>query len=280
MGSASLSSVGSGLVLRPCRALILAPPTLDVIGDSARLGGPALYAGIAFRVLGVEVSAFGPVGWMVQPFTWLELKVGIGRLGELEPNCAGPVFRHKYHRGGLRTSVLAEPGCVFDIQMALEAVSIYAPDVVLLSPVWGEDPCFTLARAAANLAPLYLDIQGYARAGYHVECGSGLGARAIHVAREDASLVEALRIARIMGPVIYTLGEEGGSLLLGKEQTGLPRPQVTVDDPTGAGDVFTATVAALVECGGMDLAEAATLASQRLTGEILNQARSLLQGSR
>lgn len=242
-----------------CTALIIAPPTIDIIAGTPRPGGPALFSGHALRLHGVEPLAFYPHPPGIYTALSAERRVGVKRLGAARAECRGPVFIHEYQRGGKRKTRLLEPPCPVDPAEALSYAEHSSPDFVLLSPLYGEEPGMA-AELLGHKYRVYLDLQGYARAGLEPPRAP---IAAAHASSDDMSLDEAAAASRRLGWLLYTTGESGGVILYrGNQVASLPKPIDKVRDPTGAGDVFTALTAYAVECRGLDILEAARWASQ------------------
>jgi len=242
----------------PCRALIIAPPTLDIVGGAARPGGPALFAGHALAIHGAEPLAYYPHPPWLHETLKAESLAGVERLGAARAECRGPVFRHTYLSGGRRVSELLEPPCTLDPQGVLWAAAAASPRFILYSPLHGEDP--GALAALAHRYRVYLDLQGYARAGVEPPRAP---VAAAHASSDDYSLAEARALSEALGWLLYTEGEAGGVVLYrGSPAAAIPPPHTVLRDPTGAGDAFTALTAFAVECRGLGVAEAAGWAAR------------------
>ncbi len=214
------------------RALIVAPPTIDIMENGLRPGGPGLYAGYALSRLGYSVFLYGASGWLTRLVEGVEARLGLCRVGYYTPWSMGAVFRLVHDRDGNKSAVPVSRPPALDVQSVLDVVNKVYPDLVILSPVYGED-C-TLASTLGGHGMLVVDVQGYSRAG--LECP--LDARIVHVSVEDYGF--HMLPGCQPGIILYTLGVDGVIVADGCRWLSIPGPDVILDDSTGAGDVFTA----------------------------------------
>ncbi len=214
------------------RALIVAPPTIDIMENGLRPGGPGLYAGYALSRLGYSVFLYGASGWLTRLVEGVEARLGLRRIGYYTPWSMGAVFRLVHDRDGNKSAVPVSRPPALDVQSVLDVVNKVYPDLVILSPVYGED-C-TLASTLGGHGMLVVDVQGYSRAG--LECP--LDARIVHVSVEDYGF--HMLPGCQPGIILYTLGVDGVIVADGCRWLSIPGPDVILDDSTGAGDVFTA----------------------------------------
>lgn len=245
-----------------CRALIVSPATLDYVVTRAwttiRPGGPALFAGSALALSGCSVYSVGPVGLSTIIVPKIEESLGVSRLG-YKVSGEGAVFHHTYDERGFRRSrVLSVPQAI-DLSFVGHALRSVNPDIVLVSPVYGEEwgalPAYIYHNHVRCLA---IDVQGYTRVNpenwvYSVQGRSSLIA---HVSDEDSPLREARLLSANTRVVYYTRGPGPLSIVIDGHEETVEGPGELLEDPTGAGDVFT--VLALKEvCEGADPVEAA-----------------------
>ena len=215
------------------RALVVSPPTIDVLEGGCRAGGPALYAGYAFRELGVEPYAVGPVGHATMEVVRVEWGLGIRRAGYM---IAGPgmVFEISYE-GPSRTIRARSSVPVIDTSPVLGvAGGIGYLDVALVSPVYGEEYGGLPLLLQGYSRMVALDVQGYSRRGLLYPWSIG-EVQVVHASEGEAPYRPSawlFLLTRGPGRVdVYMYGR-----LLG----GVDPPGGVLEDPTGAGDAFTA----------------------------------------
>ncbi|BAA79123.2 hypothetical protein APE_0211.1 [Aeropyrum pernix K1] len=231
-----------------CRVLIVSPPTVDVveIGGSIvrRPGGPALYAGYAAGKLGCRAYAVGPVGYTTLDTAVVERRLGVERLGYRVVG-EGYVYRHKYKAGGQRVSTLIGRPEPLDPARVLRVLSAGAYNVVLISPLHGEDDGGLASYIHNNFSAITaVDLQGYYRgyASVWTPPTARIGSLA-HISSDDASDPPREPMANI---IVYTRGEAGGEVLSPSGSLTIPPPPKLVEDPTGAGDIFTMVFAIML----------------------------------
>jgi len=253
--------------------LVVAAPTLDYIHGSRRPGGPGLYAAAAAGLVGCSVEVLGPVGFedlhLIAPAYH---RLGASLRGPLVAGCSYR-FSHRYTRWGRVSRVECRPSplSVSDLRLVAERY-----DAVMVSPVGCEVPrdVAELALARASKASA-LDLQGYARCGL-LEWVKGLGGLVlVHYSSDDP--VDAPPSLHA-GTVAYTEGADGGQLLSprGVEERLPPLPRV-LEDPTGAGDAFTALALCIYTIEGGDPGCAARRAVE-LVPKALEVASEALRG--
>ncbi len=255
------------------KLLFLASPTVDYIGGGGpRPGGPGLYGGLAARLLGYDPYVVGPLGfedlWVIGEYR----RYGIEYLGPRRPGC-GYRFRHFYTEQGRVSEILCMPHPLA-LDEALEALMTKTYEVIVVSPVGCEVPPWILPVLASTGIPVTLDIQGFTR------CYGDLweqvltrlqGVLIVHVSSDDLP-----QPPRLGGSVIaYTKGLEGGLVVAGEDWISeLPRPSRLVEDPTGAGDVYT-VIAAIRLAGHGDPVRAAVEAGDIAPG-VLAKVKELI----
>ena len=243
------------------RALIIASPTIDLVGGEIRPGGPGLYAGYALASIGYTVFLHGPLGWLTGIVEHVESRLGLHRVGFPAPWSMGAVFRLEETPGGKRATVLSMPPA-FDLQAVLDTVAELAPDLVILSPVYGED-CILASTIYAGM--LVVDLQGYSRAGLDCPVRGAI----VHLSAEDYGFSSIPHCSpRIL---VYTLGVRGALVVDGCRWFSIPGPENVLEDSTGAGDVYTALFAHYYMATGGDALEAA-MKARSLTPLILDDA--------
>jgi len=211
------------------RLLVVSPPALDLLDAGARPGGPGLYAGAAFALMGGHAYTVGPVGYCTLPVVAAERGFGVERLGY---SVAGPGYVNRLvytGRGRMVSRVHGVPG--LDPGPVLAAAGRYWWDAVLVSPLAGED--HGVPRILQGYARLVaLDVQGYARGGLEPWLVAGR-VQVLHAGDGEPWRGDAARIVTVTsgpGPVeVYVDGVLAG----------VYRPRTPIGDPTGAGDVFT-----------------------------------------
>jgi len=219
---------------------VVGGPTLDIIvvgGEkTVRYGGPSIYASAVASLLdlGVEVYVLGVVGWR----TLDSLRV-IGELGGLWsgmyfPWVEGLVFEHVY-RGVNRLSSMIGSTTTLPSSRILQALEEIRPDIVILSPVYGEIALETPSLLYHNYDRcVFLDIQGVQR------IGLAKGLLSIVASFIHASDTEAEEIYNIvMSRILETSGYGPIRLIHGSNREMIGHAVGELEDPTGAGDVFT-----------------------------------------
>ncbi|MEB2837200.1 MAG: hypothetical protein GSR80_000398 [Desulfurococcales archaeon] len=252
------------------RLLVVASPTLDLIdGSEPRPGGPGLYAAAAAALLGCETEVLGPLGLddahLVAP---AYEALGARLLGPWGPGCAAR-FSHRYTGLGRESRVECRPASLSPSSLDLAGPGY---DAVLVSPVYCEVPPGLEALAASLGSHAAVDLQGYAR------CGLGAprleGFSLVHLSVDDPLDPPEPPPA---GVVAYTAGAEGGVLYHRGGREPLPSPRGLVEDPTGAGDAFTALTLCMEALWGLDPVDAALQAAD-LVADALTLAGEALRG--
>jgi sugar/nucleoside kinase (ribokinase family) len=228
--------------------------TNDQLADGTHPGGGALYAGLAAAALGAEVT--------------LVTRAGVDFVGS-------HLFTrfHRVHAlSAPRTTAFDEryTGEQRVVRLLARASEVNAPlpaaDVVLLCPVAQEVPDAALAARPARL--LAAGLQGWLRAfspdGHAMthplaDAGRFAGCDVVSCSAEDleglgADPLEELRAS--VRVVAVTDGASGARLYSGGQGWRVAALPVVAVDPTGAGDVFLATLA-LELARGAPLLEAA-----------------------
>lgn len=232
-------------------ALIISSPTKDVIhirGESyVKPGGPALYAGATLAGRGYRVLALGPYGYETLETVKVESMLGVERLGYYYSDSPGMVFAH-FYRGGSRISRVDSRAPGIDQSLVVEAVREASPDIVLLSPVYGEEagPIVQLLASAATNSCLAVDVQGYVRVygGLWAQMASTGRYTIIHASSDDFGVGEALG-SGVKGVIVHTSGVGPIRIVKGGKVSMVIEPPIEeYHDPTGAGDIFTSLLAA------------------------------------
>ncbi len=259
--------------------LVVSPPTLDYIyirgSEVKRAGGPALYASFGASLLGYRVLALGPWGWETAESVTVERDVGVERVGYPFAG-RGAVFRHYYVEGKRISEILGRPEAV-RLDEFIGSVEDLKPDIVMISPVTGEEAGHVLAAAVplTTVRCIALDVQGYVRGYNHLWYSFIARSRrlVIHASTDDLSEEDASLIAD-RGILVYTRGEGPVTLYDGTAKIEYSGPRRRVTDPTGAGDIFTAIFSSTY-CETLD-AESSLRAAVELTPKALEAAREAL----
>ncbi len=222
------------------RVLVVGGPTLDIVvvdrERTVRYGGPGIYVSAAASVLGLdlEVYVLGVVGWR----TLGSLRV-IGELGGLWigtyfPWVEGLVFEHVY-RGVNRVSSMIGTATALPSSTIFNAIEKIRPDIVVLSPVYGEVTIGTPSLLYHNYDEcIFFDIQGLQRRGL------ARGLPPIVSSFIHASDKEAEDIYNIVKSHILETSGYGPIRLVHENSVEVIGHAVgELNDPTGAGDVFT-----------------------------------------
>jgi len=216
--------------------LVVGAPTLDYIWGSWRAGGPGLYAAAAASLIGCRVEVLGPIGvedlHAIAPAYKL---LGASLRGPLVAGCSYR-FRHRYTRHGRISSIECRPSPLGagDIRLVGDRY-----DAVIVSPVECEVPRDAAEQALARaMRASALDLQGYARCSLLEWIWGAGGVTYIHYSSDDPI---DYPIRRPAGMIAYTDGPRGGLVMSSRGvEARLPPPPRLLDDPTGAGDAFTA----------------------------------------
>lgn len=222
-----------------CRALIVSPPTIDIIAldgsTVVRPGGPGLYAGYALKHAGCEVSLLGPAGSETLMTARVERELGLERIGYMTP-LAGFIFRLEYKGGKRRVSFSGDRSAV-DPQILRSALRREDPDLLVLSPIFGELSPSDAVAACVEISHCAVDAQGFVRGGLEVPSGVPL----LHASDDDISYDEVRKHRAKV--IYYTRGDGPVSVIVDGKEFLIAGPGERLEDPTGAGDVFTALVA-------------------------------------
>ena len=259
------------------RALVIAAPTVDLLGGRARPGGPGLYAGTAAARAGCEAHALGPAGQEdVAGAAKAHGALGV-RLHSVQSPGPSYTFEIRYTPSGRVMGLAGRPGmaCLGEHQV-IPLIEEVDPDVVIVAPVHGEAPpgLLPLIRHAARDALVALDPQGYSRV-YGASWPHAIPRGSydlLHYSTDDPQPPKAPP-----GLVLLTDGARPGVVLLdGSPIARIPEPPRVLDDPTGAGDAFTALTACCT-ASTWDPTECAARAAQAVPG-VLEEAHSRLEG--
>jgi ribokinase len=232
--------------------------TNDFLSDAVYPGGAALYAGLAAVALGAEVTLVTRAG---PDFVGRHL-LGQFHHVQLLPASRTTAFDERYIGARRIGRLLTRAGSVNS--------PLPSADVVLLCPVTDEVPPSALAVRPARL--LAAGLQGWLRA--FATDGSSTpwplldarpfsGCDLVCCSAEDLAglgpeTLDALRAT--VRNVAVTDGASGARLYAGAEGWHIAPLGVDAVDPTGAGDVFLATLA-LQLARGVPLLEAGTWAA-------------------
>jgi len=250
--------------------LIISAPTLDLIGKRRRAGGPGLYGGIAAKLMGYKPAVLGPSGWDDTLALKAYLSAGIDYVGPVLPGCAYR-FKHEYTSEGRLSRITCRASALGS--EALHDMSLSGHGPVVASPVGCELSPSLIGYLGNNLGLTALDAQGIVRCYPETwlgMLGSSPLASLIHLSNDDTPELPLLR-----GVLAYTTGADGGYVLVdGKIHSRIPSAERPLDDPTGAGDVFT-VIAAIISWETGDPVEAAHKAGE-LVPETMREVRAVV----
>ncbi len=230
---------------------VYANPTYDVVKGETRVGGPALYASLAGRILGFRVYVYGAVGvdghHALRFYASKGVRFGLVRF-DLDSKTTR--FRIEYV-GEERRMVVEEPGPLYTSEVDVE------PRVI--APVLREIPRGLLSRLARRA---YLDVQGlvrvrergvlryergacneewlYAASAFHgdaAEIGTCLGVEG------EALLEKLLEISRAGVEILASMGYRGLLLFEDGKVYRVSAWGPRTSDPTGMGDVLLSSYA-------------------------------------
>lgn len=244
--------------------------TVDIVEIGSlrfeRLGGPAYYAGLTLKSLGLNpviVSSFSyDVGRLFSDVI-AGYDVDVIHVG----GCSSTFKFHHVYAGDRRVSRLAEKGCTIDVSAISEVLR--SMDWVIFSPVFHEvDP-----RSIAELSGyvnIAVDLQGYAR----VEGPGGLIGSSVEALLEPLKLLSNVHVAHLSSDdfegsygdfrdlgvlegfnfkpniLSYTAGLGGGYIRLDAQWYHVPAyVESPLGDPTGCGDIYLAALIAYMARG-------------------------------
>ena len=258
------------------KVLVIGGPTLDIIAvggeRTVRYGGPSIYASATASLVGLDldVYALGVVGWRtVESLRVIRELGGLWR-GMYFSWVEGLVFEHVY-RGVNRLSSMIGTTTALTPSRILQVVNEIRPDMVILSPVYGEVVPEVPSLLYHNYDKcVFLDIQGIQRIGI----ASGLlpvVASFIHASDSEAEEI----YSTIKSRILETSGYGPIRLIYGSDVYVIGHAVGELEDPTGAGDVFTLLYAYRF-CRGSDIVESVEWAS-RITYDMLPAINDLVK---
>ena len=237
--------------------LIISPPTADYIdGSRVRAGGPGIYAGLSALMMGASVHLLGPIGYCTVGTVSIEEGLGLRRMGYMAPG-PGAVFRLVYDGATRRVYALNPPSTLDPVEV-LKRVSGRMWDLIILSPLMGEEPGMLIPLLSSYSRILAVDVQGYVRSGIDPWLISR-GYQVLHGSREELgspSLPGPLSVVTDgMNPIMVYIN----NMIYARVAPAGPR----LGDSTGAGDAFTSAFALLLLMG-YEPREAAYLSSKHV----------------
>jgi 1D-myo-inositol 3-kinase len=245
----------------PPTTLVCGNVTLDRVPGGFAPGGPAYYAGLAWRALGAETRILTSAG-ADYPRTAL-----LGVAAQVVPAPATTVFDNRYGPDGSRTQRVEAQAVRLDPDRLAEGWR--APDVLHLVPVLSEVEVAAF-RAATRPRLTGLCAQGLLRvvgADGTVSQPAWRPAPALLAAVDVVVLSEddvrgqgdlLDRLAAAVPVVAFTRGSRGCDVIVRGRSTHVGVFPVREVDPTGAGDVFAAGLL-FAMAQGADPVEAARL---------------------
>ncbi len=234
------------------KILVIAPPTIDLVEGEPRPGGPGLYAGLALSILGAKPTLAGPIGVETLPAVAAERRLGLERVG-YPTTRPGAVFSLTYRGQERRVETIHRPPPI-DHGEILKTLTRASWDMILLSPLSGEEAGHLLPLLWQYTGLVVVDAQGYHRVGLKKVLDAPGLYQVLHASGQEASgLGHWGVLVETNGPGKIRLATPWASWMLDPEG---PR----LADPTGAGDVFTAALA-LGLLRGYSLPEAARKAA-------------------
>jgi len=244
----------------PPLVLVVGAASRDLTGDDPRgwrLGGAATYASLSLARLGLRVRALIGVDAAAAEARELDVLMAAGVEVARAPLANGPVFENIELPGGRRQRCLS----VADrIDPATLPPGWHDSDALLLGPVAGELPPAWASIPASFVALGWQGLLRRLKAGSDVErVAPGPGpllaaADLVGVSGDDVDrsvrLSELVDLIRPGATLVVTRGDRGGTELVSRRPArstlrAYPAiPSNDVVDPTGAGDVFLATLLA------------------------------------
>ncbi len=227
-------------------------PTIDVVythdGVREKFGGSVYYASLALSAFGAKAKVIGVASADVAA----ELRQLFRKLGvdvHLIEADVTTTFELDYRKKPRVAKLLKRPSVT---------IGEVTGDVVILSPVYDE-----LRNASVTARVTVADLQGYLRAGLPTPIVD-----LVHFSQDDISLTlrELVDFASRWPVAVYTLGEGGAYVVRGRRVFHINSARVDVEDVTGSGDVFIASLTYLHYIEGRELLEAVCEASRYVAG--------------
>ncbi|MDM7275023.1 MAG: PfkB family carbohydrate kinase [Thermoprotei archaeon] len=244
--------------------------TVDVVevGGSSfeRLGGPAYYAGLTLKGLGLDPVIVSSLGYEDKGLV-SDVVESYGLDVAYVGGCSSVFKFHHVYVGGRRVSRLVGRGCKIDVSAAFEALK--SADWVIVSPVFREVDPGSVAELSSHVN-VAVDLQGYAR----VEGPEGLISSSAEALLESLKLLSNVHLAHLSSDDLegshgdsrdlgvlksfnfkphilsYTAGPGGGYMRLNTQWYHVPAyVESPLGDPTGCGDIYLAALAAYIARG-------------------------------
>jgi hypothetical protein len=251
------------------------------------VGGPAYYAGITLAMIGLKpilITAIDPE--KLRRFEEFLKKFLNLSLINIDPSCRSIyVFRHKYDGSGRRYSDILSVGCPIELDK-LDLKSLARGSWILVSPVYKEIEVKDIEKVT-GLGNIAIDLQGLSREIERQRVIVSLNnilkniyriptVSAIHLSSDDMQDIavggeeDLKKIRPIVEKALttaYTIGSRGGYIYInnniyeklkikiegGENQSGWYYVPSYIEtdrgDPTGCGDIFTASLVGFLAMG-------------------------------
>ncbi|ACB40478.1 PfkB family carbohydrate kinase [Pyrobaculum neutrophilum] len=232
--------------------VVASNPTVDIVytssGVSRRLGGPIYYASQALSALHANARAVGVASLDVAAELERVL-AALGIVAEVIIADATTTFELDYRTKPRTVKLVRKPSI---------GIGKVRGDVVILSPVYDE-----LRNARVEAKAVVADLQGYLRSSTEPP-----QADLVHFSQDDLvlSLKELVEFAGRWPTAVYTLGEDGAYVVQRGSIHYVNSARIPVEDVTGSGDVFLASLTYLRYVKGLDLLQAVCEASKYVAG--------------
>ena len=255
--------------------LVAGNPTIDYVNGVRRPGGFVFYASIALRLLGERVGVIGCIG-VDYPIEYLEFLENKGIDLFLTRTCSSStIFRLEYYND-TRILRLESPGGKIELAGRLTRIRGY--NALLLGPVAGELGVEDIVYAKRHSDGVVVEVQGFirrfTRTGEIVYEWSNdfieslRNVMLVHLSEDEARVLgepeeTVIYLSKYARIVALTMGSRGSLIGYDNDLYHIGVPRIYEGDPTGAGDTYTAVLAAYLSRGvePVEAAKYATIAA-------------------
>jgi sugar/nucleoside kinase (ribokinase family) len=250
--------------LEPIDYLIIGHITQDITPEGPRVGGAASFSGLTALALGARVGVV--TAWGEE--TGLTLLEGL------------TIVNHKSEHSTTFENIYTPDGRVQTLHHLAPSLDYYH-----IPEVWRTAPIVHLAPVIQEINPnivryfpdsqVYITPQGWLRSWDHQGRVHWDECSAVVISEEDVqddlSTIEMMAEAAPI--LVVTQGADGATLYTEGEVHQFPAPQVEIQDPTGAGDIFAAAFFLQLTTHG-DPREAVRFANQLAADSVTRQGLS------
>ncbi len=223
------------------KIVIIGAPTLDIINNKIKAGGPGIYGGSIAHILGCNVYSLGPLG--VADLALLRI------YKDLKVNYLGPIrlgyayrFKHHYTKNRRISKILDKPEPEALSFEDLSPLKNERFNAIIVNNVYCEVTPSLIKWLHLNVRYdlLVIDLQGLFRCYRKAETLINTFQTFYHVSKDDIDY-----IPKIKGILIYTMGSKGSLIIMKDRTINLSPPNKIFRDPTGAGDIFVTSFTCL-----------------------------------